>query len=197
MACAPRARRIFSLRVSDVTQILNAIERGDSQAAGDLLPLVYDELRKLAAARMAGESPGHTLDATGLVHEAYLRLAPGESAGTNFVNRAHFFAAAAEAMRRILVDRARAKATAKRGGDRQRIELDRIPAPDANVDLLDLDVALTELELHDEQAARLVKLRYFAGLSHQEAADALGVTRRAADRLWALARAWLKQRLSE
>jgi RNA polymerase sigma factor (TIGR02999 family) len=183
--------------VSDVTQILNAIERGDSQAAANLLPLVYDELRKLAAARMAGESPGHTLDATALVHEAYLRLAPGESAEANYANRAHFFAAAAEAMRRILVDRARAKATAKRGGDRQRIELDRIPAPDANVDLLDLDAALTELEQHDEQAARLVKLRYFAGLSHQEAADALGVTRRAADRLWALARAWLKQRLSE
>jgi RNA polymerase sigma factor (TIGR02999 family) len=185
--------------VSDVTRILNAIEQGDSQAAAQLLPLVYDELRRLAAARMANEAPGHTLDATGLVHEAYLRML-GErrdSPPPEFANRAHFFAAAAEAMRRILVDRARAKATVKRGGDRQRLELDNIPAADANTELLDLDAALTELESHDEPAARLVKLRYFAGLSHQEAADALGVTRRAADRLWALARAWLKQRLAE
>jgi RNA polymerase sigma factor (TIGR02999 family) len=148
-------------------------------------------LRRLAARQLATEKPGQTLDATALVHEAYLRLA-GEQ---RFESRGHFFAAAAEAMRRILIDRARARATAKRGGDRQRVDLDDLPAAQPDVELLRLDDALTELEKHDELAARLVKLRYFAGCSHQEAAESLGITRRAADRLWALARAWLFEQI--
>jgi RNA polymerase sigma factor (TIGR02999 family) len=179
--------------MNDVTHILSAVEQGDPHAAEQLLPLVYDELRKLAASQMACEKPGQTLDATGLVHEAYLRLVGGQQ----FENRRHFFAAAAEAMRRILIDHARARATGKRGGDQRRVELGGLPANQPDVDLLALDDALTELEKHDESAAKLVKLRYFAGLSHQEAAAALGITRRAADRLWALARAWLYQQLRQ
>jgi RNA polymerase sigma factor (TIGR02999 family) len=184
--------------VSDVTQILSAIERGDPHAAGQLLPLVYDELRKLAAAKLAQEKAGQTLQATALVHEAYLRLI-GADAQPSWDNRGHFFAAAAEAMRRILIDRARQKATAKRGGELRRIDLDHASSVDdgREAELLALDEALIEFERHDSQAAGLVKLRYFAGLSHQEAAEALGIGRRAADRLWALARAWLYQRLSE
>jgi RNA polymerase sigma factor (TIGR02999 family) len=187
----------LDIPMSEVTQILSAIERGDPHAADQLLPLVYDELRKLAAQRLGQEKPGQTLQATALVHEAYMRLVDVERAQC-WDSRGHFFAAAAEAMRRILIDGARHKATAKRGGNLQRIDLEKLSAADdgREEELLALDDALTEFERHDPQAARLVKLRYFAGLSHQEAAEALGIGRRAADRLWALARAWLYQRLA-
>ena len=183
--------------MSDVTQILEQIDSGDPAAAEQLLPLVYDELRKLAAARMARESPGQTLQATALVHEAYLRLM--KDADQHWDDRGHFFAAAAEAMRRILVENARRKTAVKHGADYSRVELGTVDAGDAppGTDLLALDEALGELEKHDSQAAALVKLRYFAGLSHQDAAVALGVSRRVADRLWALARAWLYRRLGE
>jgi RNA polymerase sigma factor (TIGR02999 family) len=183
--------------MADVTQILSAIEAGDKHAAAELLPLVYDELRKLAAARLAVEKPGQTLQPTALVHEAYVRLVGGEHP-QDWDGRGHFFAAAAEAMRRILVEAARRKATAKRGGNLLRLDVEPVALADdgREADLLALEDALTELERHDPQAAHLVKLRYFAGLSHQQAAEALGVGRRAADRLWALARAWLYQRLS-
>lgn len=183
--------------MSDVTQILAQIERGEPRAAEQLLPLVYDELRKLAAAKLAHEKPGQTLQATSLVHEAYVRLVDVQQA-QDFNSRGHFFAAAAEAMRRILVDQARRKQTDKHGG-RLRVELAAdLSGPDARTEnLVELDEALTRLERHDPDAARLVKLRYFAGLSHQEAADALGVSRGAADRLWALARTWLFRQLSE
>jgi RNA polymerase sigma factor (TIGR02999 family) len=184
--------------MDEVTQLLNAIEQGDPQAAAQLLPLVYDELRRLAARKLAQERPGQTLQATALVHEAYLRLV-GSSPEQPWHNRGHFCAAAAEAMRRILVENARRKASLKRGGTKQRVPFDHVEAiaEESPEQLLALDEALTELEQHDAQAARLVKLRYFAGLSHQQAAEALDITRRAADRLWALARAWLRQRLSE
>jgi len=184
--------------MSDVTRILSAIEQGDPSAAEQLLPLVYEELRHLAAAKLAQERPGQTLEATALVHEAYLRLVDTDKA-KQWNSRGHFFAAAAEAMRRILIDRARHKATAKRGGELRRIDLDHASSVDdgREAELLALDEALIEFERHDRQAAGLVKLRYFVGLSHQEAAEALGIGRRAADRLWALARAWLYQRLSE
>jgi RNA polymerase sigma factor (TIGR02999 family) len=180
--------------MSDVTGMLARIQTGDRGAADELLPLVYGELRSLAAARMTHEEPGQTLQATALVHEAYLRLVDGPQAD-RWDSRGHFFAVAAEAMRRILIERARARATAKRGGDRQRVELDDLVAAQPEEDLPALDEALTELEKHDSLAAGLVKLRYFAGMSHQEAAAALGITRRAADRLWALAKAWLYQQL--
>jgi RNA polymerase sigma factor (TIGR02999 family) len=183
---------------SDVTQILDALGRGEGRPARDLLPLVYDELRRLAAARLAQERPGQTLQPTALVHEAYLRLV-GDEPGRPWHGRAHFFAAAAEAMRRILVDRARGKAALKAGGALRRLDLDDFPADvEGRPDLsLALDEALTELERHDDAAAQLVKLRYFAGMGHQEAADALGIGRRAADRLWVVARAWLFQRLNK
>jgi RNA polymerase sigma factor (TIGR02999 family) len=183
--------------MSEVTRILSAIEQGDPSAPGELLPLVYDELRKLAAARMASEPAGQTLQPTALVHEAYLRLVGGEERAWD--SRGHFFAAAAEAMRRILVESARRKSTAKRGGKLRRIDVEQLSVADGGreAELLALDDALAEFERHDPQAAALVKLRYFAGLSHQESAEALGIGRRAADRLWALARAWLYQRLSE
>jgi RNA polymerase sigma factor (TIGR02999 family) len=182
----------------DVTRILSAIERGDSTAAEDLLPLVYQELRKLAAQKMAQETPGQTLQATALVHEAYVRLVDQEKV-QHWDSRGHFFAAAAEAMRRILIERARRKATLKHGGKTRCLDLGElsIPCDDRSEDLLALDEALAELEEHDSQAAKLVKLRFFAGLSHQDAAEALGVGRRAADRLWALARTWLYQRIGE
>jgi RNA polymerase sigma factor (TIGR02999 family) len=182
--------------MSDVTHILAAIDAGDPHAADQLLPLVYEELRKLAAQRLAREAPGQTLQPTALVHEAYLRLVDVEQA-QHWNSRGHFFGAAAEAMRRILVDRARRKAAHRHGGHTRRLDLDHVaPATDDRFqELLDLDEALSELERHDAAAAQLVKLRYFAGLSHQEAAAALGIGRRAADRLWALARAWLYQRL--
>jgi RNA polymerase sigma factor (TIGR02999 family) len=184
--------------MSDVTQILAAIEQGDPCAAEQLLPLVYDELRKLAAQRLAQEKPGQTLEATALVHEAYLRLVEVEKA-QQWNSRGHFFAAAAEAMRRILVDQARRKQADKHGGGRPWVDLpEDLAAPAARGDdLVALDEALSLLESHDPDAARLVKLRYFAGLSHQEAADALGISRGAADRLWALGRAWLFRQLTK
>ena len=184
--------------MTDVTQILSQIEQGDPSAAEQLLPLVYDELRKLAAARMAHESPNHTLQATALVHEAYVRLVDADKA-QHWDSRGHFFAAAAEGMRRILVESARRNGSLKHGAVYTRVDLSQVssgegPSP---VDLLALDEALAELERHDSQAAALVKLRYFAGLSHQDATSALGVSRRVADRLWSLARAWLFRKLAE
>ena len=182
--------------MSEVTRILSAIEQGDSRAAGQLLPLVYDELRKLAAERMAQEMPGQTLQATALVHEAYLRLVSVDQA-QHWNGRGHFFAAAAEAMRRILVDNARRKQSKKRGGDHARLDLDALaPATSERLDdVLDVDAALTELANTDPQAAQVVKLRYFAGLSIPEAAAALGISPRSADFLWAYARAWLLRAL--
>src|SRR5262245_58341592 len=184
--------------MDDLTRLLNAVGSGDPDAADQLLPLVYEELRRLAAQKLAREKPGQTLQATALVHEAYLRLV-GADPGQPWHGRGHFFAAAAEAMRRILVENARRKATVKRGGGQQRVSFDEaLPVAEESPEhILALDEALAELEHHDSQAARLVKLRYFAGLTHQQAAEVLGVTRRAADRLWALARAWLHQRLQE
>lgn len=178
--------------MNDVTRILSAIEEGDPRAAEQLLPLVYDELRKLAAQKMAQENPGHTLQATALVHEAYLRLI-GSVPEQNWDNRGHFFAAAAEAMRRILINRARDKNRLKRGGDRHRVDLERLGAADSasDDDLLALDDALEQLAAEDPRCAQLVKLRFFAGLSLDEAAQALGLPRRTADRYWAYARAWL------
>jgi RNA polymerase sigma factor (TIGR02999 family) len=178
--------------MTEVTRVLSAIEQGDPHAAEQLLPLVYDELRKLAAQKLAKEKPGQTLQGTALVHEAYLRLVGGESCQL-FSGRGHFFAAAAEAMRRILVERARAKHRIKRGGGGRQQELrEDLLAPDASLDkLLAVHDALDQLERHDAQAAALVKLRFFAGFEHQEAAEMLGLGRRAADRLWLLARTWL------
>jgi RNA polymerase sigma factor (TIGR02999 family) len=183
--------------MNNVTHLLSAIEQGDPHAAGQLLPLVYDELRRLAAQKLAHEAPGQTLQPTALVHEVYLRLVgDGEP---RWESRGHFFAAAAEAMRRILVDHARRRAAQKRGGAARRVAWhDQLAvAGPQDDDLLALDEALDELERHDAQAAGLVKLRYFSGLSHQQAAEALGVSRRVADRLWVVARAWLYQRLRE
>ena len=190
--------------MSDVTRILSAIEQGDPQAAEQLLPLVYDELRKLAAQKLAHEKPGQTLNATALVHEAYLRLVASGGrkppVEPQWDSRGHFFAAAAEAMRRILLDRARDKKRLKRGGDRRRqdLDLDELLADDTPADdLIDLDVALTRLAEIDAQAAELVKLRLFAGLTLGEAASALGLARRTADRNWAFARAWLFNQLGQ
>jgi RNA polymerase sigma factor (TIGR02999 family) len=184
--------------MSEVTRILSAIEQGESHAAEQLLPLVYNELRALAEQRLAREKPGQTLDATALVHEAFVRLVDSDQA-QHWNSRGHFFAAAAQAMRRILVDQARRKQADKHGGGRLRVDLPAdLAAPEARSDdLLALDEALSRLERHDPDAARLVQLRYFAGLSHQEAAEALGISRGAADRLWALARAWLFRQLSK
>ena len=179
--------------MSDVTQILHAIAEGDPSAASQLLPLVYDELRKLAGHRLAHQSPGQTLQPTALVHEAYLRLV-GDPQESNWESRGHFFAAAAEAMRRILVENARRKGRRKRGGGLKRLDLDAaepVAVPEVREDLLALDEALTKLASAEPQAAQLVQLRYFAGLSIPEAARALGVSSRTADRLWAFARAWL------
>jgi RNA polymerase sigma factor (TIGR02999 family) len=180
----------------DVTRLLDAAAAGDPAAAAELLPLVYDELRKLAAARMAEEQPGQTLQATALVHEAYLRLV-GPADEPRWGGRGHFFAAAAEAMRRILVDSARRKRSRKRGGDRARLDLDQVTAATSGRldDVLDIDAALVGLAATDPQAAELVKLRYFAGLSIPQAAAALGLSPRTADYLWAYARAWLLRSL--
>lgn len=184
--------------MTEVTRILSAIDEGDPQAAEKLLPLVYDELRKLAAQKLAQEKPGQTLQATALVHDAYLRLVDVEKA-QHWNSRGHFFAAAAEAMRRILVEQARRKQADKHGGGRLRVDLPQdLAAPQARSDdVIALDEALSRLENHDADAARLVKLRYFAGLSHQGAAEVLGISRGAADRLWALSRAWLFRQLSK
>jgi RNA polymerase sigma factor (TIGR02999 family) len=175
--------------MTDVTRLLDAAQRGDPQAAAELLPLVYDELRKLAAAKLANEKPGQTLEATALVHEAYLRLVGDQQ----FDGRGHFFAAAAEAMRRILVEHARARRRLKRGGGAvaKELRVDLLIAEDRVDELIAVHDALDALEQHDAQAATLVKLRFFAGFEHQEAANVLGLERRAADRLWLVARTWL------
>jgi RNA polymerase sigma factor (TIGR02999 family) len=182
----------FGADMTDVTRILSAIEQGDPQASEQLLPLVYEELRRLAAQKMAQENPGQTLQATGLVHEAYLRLVDGEKV-QHWNSRGHFFAAAAEAMRRILVDNARRKRRPKLGGDRKRVEFDEACSlTEERADqLLSLHEALEKLEAESPDKAELVKLRYFAGLSHQEAALALGISRATADRYWAYARVFL------
>ncbi|MFO0808946.1 MAG: ECF-type sigma factor [Gemmataceae bacterium] len=178
--------------MADVTQILSAIEAGDPKAPAELLPLVYDELRKLAAARLAAEPAGHTLQPTALVHEAYLRLV-GDGRPRDWNGRGHFFAAAAEAMRRVLINRARDKRRLKRGGGRRRVDLDALadPATAPDADLIELDDALSRLAGVNAQAAELVKLRFFAGLTLHEVATALGLPPRSVDRLWAFARAWL------
>jgi RNA polymerase sigma factor (TIGR02999 family) len=177
--------------MTDVTQILSSLERGDLKAADQLLPLVYEELRRLAARKLANESPGQTLQATALVHEAYLRLVGGDP-GQHFDGRGHFFAAAAEAMRRILVDRARRKARKKRGGGLRRVDLADTPAPDPDEDLLALDDALNRLAAEDPVAAKVIELRQFAGLGHEEIAAALGITVYLARQKWTYARAWLR-----
>jgi RNA polymerase sigma factor (TIGR02999 family) len=179
--------------MSEVTRLVDAAAAGDSKAAAELLPLVYDELRKLAAARLAREAPGQTLDATALVHEAYLRLVGGDG----FDGRGHFFAAAAEAMRRILIDQARRKQADKHGGGWRRLDvLDAELAVDSSGDdLLAVNEALSRLAGLDPQAARLVELRFFAGLTLEQAAAALGVPARTAYRQWAYARAWLRREL--
>jgi RNA polymerase sigma factor (TIGR02999 family) len=182
--------------MNEVTRILSAIEQGDAHAAEQLLPLVYDELRKLAAARLANEKPGQTLQATALVHEAYLRLVDLEEA-QHWSGRGHFFAAAAEAMRRILVDTARSKDSLKRGGGRQRQPLDEasLIAPRVDEDILAVNEALDQLAATDKEAAELVKLRFFAGFTAEQAAEALGLSPRSADRIWAYARAFLLKEL--
>ena len=178
--------------MSEVTRILDAARRGEPTAVNELLPLVYQELRRLAAHKMAQEAPGHTLQPTALVHEAWLRLVTPEQQA-HFQNRAHFFGAAAEAMRRILVDRAREKKALKRGGDWERVDVDAVellsPMPDD--ELLDLDEALDRLATVDTRAAEMVKLCFFVGLTQEEAAKELGVSLATAERIWAFARAWL------
>ena len=178
--------------MNEVTRILSGIEAGDPHAAAQLLPLVYDELRRLAAQKLAQEKPGQTLDATALVHEAYLRVVDGDQA-PHWDGRGHFFAAAAEAMRRILIDNARRKGRLKRGGARKRVDLDdadlvSLAAPD---ELLLIDEAISKLAREDARAAQLVRLRYFAGLSVEEAAELSGLSRSTAYEHWSYARAWL------
>jgi RNA polymerase sigma factor (TIGR02999 family) len=182
--------------MSEVTALLDALAPGDAATAAQLLPLVYDDLRRLAAHRLAHEAPGQTLDPTALVHEAYLRLV-GDQAGADWDGRGHFFAAAAEAMRRILVESARRKHALRHGGGLVRQPLDEaeLLAPEPREDLLALDEALTQLAATDRTAAALVQLRYFGGLSIPEAARVLGISPRSADRLWSYARAWLHQQI--
>jgi len=182
--------------MNEVTRILSAIEQGDPHAASQLLPLVYEELRKLAAQKLAQERPGQTLQATALVHEAYLRLLDCEQA-QHWNSRGHFFAAAAEAMRRILVDQARRKHSRKHGGELVRQDLDalEVALPEVPEDLVALDEALNKLAALDKTAADLVQLRFFAGLPLPEVAQLLGISPRTADRLWAYARAWLHQEI--
>ena len=185
--------------MSDVTRLLSAIDHGDPHAAAELLPLVYDELRKLAAQRLAQENPGQTLQATALVHEVYLRLV-GSDRPQDWHGRGHYFGAAAEAMRRILVENARRKQTARRGGGRDRVDLNGLDVPAADdraADLLALDEALTAFALEEPAKAELVKLRYFAGLTLEEAAACLGISLATAKRHWALARAWLFAALTD
>lgn len=180
--------------MSDVTRILNAIEGGDAKATDELLPLVYEELRTLAAQKLSHEKPGQTLQATALVHEAYLRLVGLEK--QDWTNKGHFFVAAAEAMKRILVDHARRKKSLKRGGDHKRISIDNVNTPQNNLplsdDLIDLDVALEKLSRRDQPKADLVKLRYFAGLTGQQAAKVLNISHATADRYWDYACSWLR-----
>jgi RNA polymerase sigma factor (TIGR02999 family) len=182
--------------VEDISYLLNAMEHGDPGAASQLLPLVYEELRRLAAQRLAQEKPGQTLEATALVHEAYLRLL-GPDAQQHWNGRAHFFGAAAQAMRRILVENARRKQSLKHGGDRDRQGLQGadLIGPEPREDLLALDEALTKLAAGNSQAAELVQLRYFAGFSLPEAAEMLGISSRTAGRVWAYARAWLRREM--
>ena len=179
--------------MSDVTQILQAIELGDAQAAEGLLPLVYQELRRLAAHKMAQEAPGHTLQPTALVHEAWLHLGGDEQ--PTWQNRAHFFGAAAEAMRRVLVDRARQKKALKRGGDLERVDIDglELPSPMPDDELLALDEALDRLVTVDTRASEMVKLCFFVGLTQEEAARELGISLSTAERVWGFARAWLSR----
>ena len=183
--------------MKDVTRIINAIQQGDERAADELLPLVYQELRQLAAQKMSHEPPGQTLQATALVHEAYLRLVGAE--GQDWAGRTHFFCAAAEAMRRILIDNARRKKSLKRGGDRQRVTLDdakfAVEAP--SDDLIALDEALTKLAGEDPAVAELVKLRYFTGLTVEQVAEIQGISRRTAGSHWAYARAWLHREIAK
>ena len=183
--------------MTNITQILSRLDDGDSSAADQLLPLVYSELRKLAAVRLANESPGQTLEATALVHDAYLRIVGGGEE-RRWDGRGHFFAAAAEAMRRILVENARRKSRRKHGGGmkRQRVEDAQIVASEVHEDLISLDTALEKLEAVDPKAVRLVHLRYFAGCTNAEAAEMMGISARTADRLWAFARAWLHQEIT-
>ncbi|MSR59119.1 MAG: sigma-70 family RNA polymerase sigma factor [Planctomycetaceae bacterium] len=182
--------------MSDVTRILEAICDGDSDAVERLLPLVYDELRRLAAAKLAHEAPGQTLQATALVHEVYLRLVGGVE--PRWETRGHFFTAAAEAMRRILIDRARSRKRQKRGGGAKRLALDELDlaSPPPDDELLALDEALSKLAVEEPVKAELVKLRFFAGLSVEQAAAALGISRATADRYWSFARAWLFHELA-
>jgi RNA polymerase sigma factor (TIGR02999 family) len=182
--------------MDEASRLPAASEQGDPDFAEELLPLVYEELRKLAAHRLDREAPGQTLEPTALVHEAYMRLVEGIP-GRRWDSRGHFFAAAAEAMRRILVDRARARRRLKRGGGLDRIDLDlsTVPREPSGTNLIDLDLALSDLDREDPLCARLVALRFFAGLTQNEAAEALGLARRTADRHWAYARAWLFERL--
>jgi RNA polymerase sigma factor (TIGR02999 family) len=186
----------YNVAMSDITRILSQIESGDSSAAEQLLPLVYEELRKLAAAKLTQEKPGQTLQPTALVHEAYLRLVNTDQA-RDWNNRAYFFGAAAEAMRRILIDNARRKKRFKHGGDRARMELDGVPIVDQppREDLLALDAALDKLKQVDGTAAELVQLRYFAGLTVTEAADILDISPRTTERVWSYARAWLHREI--
>jgi RNA polymerase sigma factor (TIGR02999 family) len=184
--------------MSDVTQILSQIESGDPKAAEQLLPLVYDQLRKLAARELCCETAGHTLQPTALVHEAYVRLVD-QNAEPKWNHRGHFYTAAAEAMRRILVESARRKQTLKRGGDRERLPLnaDQTPAPGKSPDLLALDEALTHLAIDRPELARLVSLRYFAGLTMEQTAEALQVSLRTAERNWTYAKAWLLEAVGD
>ena len=177
--------------MSDVTRILESIEHGDPKAADELLPLVYGELRKLAASRMANEAPNQTLQPTALVHEAWLRLVGNDN--PQFANRAHFFSAAAEAMRRILIDKARRKRALRHGGDQQRVDIEGmdVAAPADEDELLAVNEALDKLAAQNQTEAELVKLRYFVGLTLEESAEVLGISARSADNYWAHARAWL------
>lgn len=181
----------------EISQLFTAVQRGDALAADQLLPLVYEELRTLAASKMAQERPGQTLQATALVHEAFVRLIDVQNA-QKWNSRSHFYAAAAEAMRRILVENARRRQQLKRGGQFQRTEMDDVPIVAENIqdDLIALDRALTRLASVDPEAARLVQMRYFTGLTIPEAAENLGISPRSADRIWAFARAWLHREIS-
>jgi RNA polymerase sigma factor (TIGR02999 family) len=184
--------------MNDVTRVLSAIEKGDPKAAEQLLPLVYDELRRLAAQRMARETPGQTLDATGLVHEAYVRLVDTEQA-QHWNSRGHFFGAAAEAMRRILIERARHKRSIKGGGSFQRVPFDDLQTalPEPDLELLALNDVLEKLEQQHKRKADLVKLRFFAGLTIEQAAEVLGISHSTADNDWAYARSWLRLEMNE